>query len=526
MLVDAREIESGTVLRADVCVVGAGAAGIAIARELAGAPLDVLLLESGGFEPDAATTALNEGRVAGEPLDTTMELPLHALRLRYFGGTTNHWAGWSRPLQAIDFEHRPSMPLSGWPVGLDDLVPFYRRASDVLELGPFEYGWRWWNERHGIGVPVVDDPDLTTGVIHVTTVRSGTRHRDELVRAPRVRLCLWANAVDLVLAPDGSRLAGIEVATLTGRRVRAEARAYVLATGGIEVPRLLLASSRAIRPNGVGNGHDLVGRHFMEHLNLPCGSAALARTAQELGLYTIRDFPPIKTMGFLAPSAAAQRREQLLGIEVTLGIVPPEMVHMFPDAVGRGDGIAADQVARRLTLGGRPSLVSTVRVVAEQAPNPSSRVTLLSDRDALGVPRALLDWRPTAGDRESIVRSLQLIARVLGRSRAGRLQVATGEALGTHVLPGPAYVARGALDAALPPLDFAMRTGFHHMGTARMHDSPRSGVVDAQCRLHEVPNLYVAGSAVFPTGGASGPTFTIVALALRLADLLRRTVRA
>jgi choline dehydrogenase-like flavoprotein len=533
MLIDAREIESGQVLRGDVCVIGAGAAGVALANEFAGGPLDVLLLESGGFTRDAATAALNVGRVVGVPLDPSMDVGLDAVRLRMFGGTANHYAGWSRPVEAIAFEPRPWVPDSGWPFTRDDLTPFYRRASAALGLGPLEYGWQWWRQKVGGGEAVLADSDFATQMIQVTTQHPGALYRDALVAAANVRLCLWGTVVELVLDGSGTRLAGVEVATLTGRRFRAEARAYVLATGGIEAPRLLLASSRTLRPAGVGNEHDLVGRFFMEHLNLPCGGAVFAREMEAFALYRMREVgsadpaaPPIKVQGYLAPGADVQRREGLLAMEITIGALPLAALDRIAPPTERLSGLATKDVAALASPAGGPAVASVVRVVAEQAPNPLSRVTLLDERDALGVPRVALDWRPQASDRESVVRGLLLFARALGRTALGRLQLATGELLGKKLFPGPSFVVTDPLARRVPDLDFAVDTGSHHMGTARMHPDPRHGVVDAQCRVHSVENLYVAGSAVFPTSGSAGPTFTLVALALRLADHLRHEVLA
>jgi len=530
MLTDAREIESGQVLRADVCVIGAGAAGITLARELAGGPLDVLLLESGGFERDAATSQLNEGQVIGERLDYKLD----GARLRLFGGTANHYAGWSRPLEPLAFERREWVPESGWPLTQDDLVPFYRRASAALALGPFEYDWQWWHRERRMGAAVLEDSDFATGMIQITTNHPGALYREDLVAAPNVRLCLWATVVELVLADDGARLAGVEVATLSGRRFRAEARVYVLATGGIETPRLLLASSHHVRPDGVGNEHDLVGRYFMEHLNLTCGGAAFARDWDAFALYRLQasaaadpGAAPIQVLGYLAPSRELQRRAALLAMEITISAMPLPVLDRLQKVVPpteRLSGLAIKDVAALISLPSGPAVASGVRVVAEQAPNPRSRVTLLAERDALGVPRVALDWRPQASDRESVVRGLLLLARTLGRSGFGRLQLATGEGLGKKLLPGPSFVVTDPLAEHVPGLDFTVGTGFHHMGTARMHPDPRRGVVDAHCRVHSVANLYVAGSAVFPTGGSAGPTFTLVALALRLADHLRHEV--
>ena len=139
MLIDARSLESGSVREADVCVVGAGAAGITVARELAGGPLRVALLESGGFEEDGASQELYRGRVHGRSYFT-----LDATRTRRFGGSTWCWHGLCRPLEAADFAARDWVPESGWPFGLDELRPFYRRAQEVIGLDAYDYGAERW----------------------------------------------------------------------------------------------------------------------------------------------------------------------------------------------------------------------------------------------------------------------------------------------------------------------------------------------------------------------------------------------
>jgi choline dehydrogenase-like flavoprotein len=168
--------------------------------------------------------------------------------------------------------------------------------------------------------------------------------------------------------------------------------------------------------------------------------------------------------------------------------------------------------------------VAYIRVLGEQSPNPRSRVSLGRATDPLGMPRVELDWRPTEQDRSSMRRALEVVADELGRVGAGRLQVAVG---GVSLTPGTdpsQFESYRVVPDDFDSLDFPLSVGFHHMGTARMHTDPKKGVVDDQCRVHSMSNLFIGGSAVFPTSGTSTPTFTIVALALRMADHLRREV--
>jgi choline dehydrogenase-like flavoprotein len=342
----------------------------------------------------------------------------------------------------------------------------------------------------------------------------GGVYRDDVVDSPAIQLVLHANATRLALAPDGSALQSVDVKSLDGNAFTATAAAYVVATGGLEVPRLLLASND-VRPAGIGNEHDLVGRHFMEHVNVAAGPAAVVVGNDALKPYTptahkidvdgaTRNFS-LQTVLLFAPDVL--QREELRACEITLeypfGSHDPRVEKIYP---GTRRGIELLQAG-----GTDPKTVATVRVLCEQEPNPSSRVTLVRARDALGMPRIELDWRLTRDDRLSMLGTLRLLGQEIGRRGFGRVRVDVSGY--TDADPGPD-----------DDVDYQVNTGSHHIGTARMSASPTDGVVDADCKVHSVANLYVAGSAVFPTSGANPPTFTIVALALRLADHLAGVV--
>jgi choline dehydrogenase-like flavoprotein len=525
MFVDARQIAPDTVVAADLCIIGAGAAGITIARELSGRGHDIVVVESGGLEPDAATTALNVGDITGLPLDPVNPLPLDQTRLRYFGGTTGHWSGFCRPLEPVDFERRAHVNLSGWPFGRETLDPYYERAAAVIGIGRFEFDWRWWDEHFDVGRPFLSEDVFRSAVSQISQRRQyGQVYKSDLDRAREVRVLLHANATNLALDGDAQRIDHIAVATLTGRRFVVRARAYVLATGGIEVARVLLAS-RDVRPAGVGNEHDLVGRHFMEHLNTLVGGYTLDVSKSAFSLYTPTSYPAgypgdpeteVRVFASLVPTRATIMGHELLSIEVSL--IGGGGLESFDR--DQWDGVVLDDI-KALTAVATDGEVGTsgaTRVLCEQEPNPESRVTLSTERDALDVPRAELHWQLSRLDRESIIRSIGLLGAELGKARIGRMQVGA--------VARPVFVATSLDPKDLADLDFGTGTGFHHMGTARMSADPARGVVDADCRVHSVANLYLGGSAVFPTSGSSPPTFTITALALRLADHLRDKVLA
>ncbi len=302
----------GTELECDLCIIGAGAAGITIARELAGTRLRVCLLESGGLEPDQATQELTEGESVGLPY-----YALSATRLRRFGGTTNHWAGTCHPLDEIDFETRPWVRDSGWPLTRSELEPFYRRAHEICQLGPYHYDPAAWTTARDRALDL-DARVLRTGVsLGSPPTRFGRVYRADIEHAGNVRTYLFANAVELEFAPGSERIARVRVACLTGNRLSVRARCYVLAAGGIENARLLLASDRR-RRDGPGDRYDLVGRHFMDHPAVIGGVFLPIPRRPALGLYRSARAGGAPRLGFPQPTPDLQRREGLLNLRVFL----------------------------------------------------------------------------------------------------------------------------------------------------------------------------------------------------------------
>jgi choline dehydrogenase-like flavoprotein len=501
MIQDLRQLADGEALDTDVAIVGGGAAGIALARALAGAPFRVCLIESGGLEPDEAIQKLAEADNAGLPYG-----PIEATRLRYFGGTTNHWGGWCRPLDDIDFQKREWVPLSGWPIGRADLDPYYAAASGVCEAGPFAYDdVDGWEARLGMGGFPLPGAGMGRRVIQFSPpTRFGERYRAELEAASNLLLLLHANLVEIRATDNAAEVAGLALATLDGRRHGVSAKLYVLAAGGIENARLLLLSNQ-VQTEGLGNGNDMVGRCFMEHPHVYSMANLLLRDVSAVSPLNLDEQETDGTglRGNFMPSEAFQRRERIQNATFTIGIsarfpsrddVPvaeekltAPLLDLLHAWAGRS---AADGSGVRIGIGG----------AGEQRPNPDSRVTLSGARDALGLRRGRLDWRLSPEDKASLVRNLRALGAEFAAAGLGRLHV--------DLPPGESW-----------PDD--LTGGNHHMGTTRMAADPRDGVVDANCRVHGLANLYVAGSSVFPTCGAANPTLTLVALALRLADHIR-----
>lgn len=527
MLIDFRTLGDGVALEADICVVGAGAAGISIAVSLSGTQHQVLLIESGGLEPDAKTQALYEGETVGVPWGTG----LATSRSRFFGGTTNRWPGGCCPLDALDFAPRPWIPHSGWPISREDLDPWYDRARPLLGLRdtPMDDG----------GPIDRDAPTLAFDpgkFVHRKGMRApeprfGVAHRAALKQARNVRVLLHANLVELSVNESTTLVSEARIRTLEGKEARVAARFFVLACGGIENARLLLLSDRTVF-GGLGNGHDLVGRFFMDHPSGKLGRITSPTPGRLSDPYNREVMVPgVPRPGEISLSRTIQAKECLLNARVRPQdyeieeAVPPSVraarafaarLRGGPSAgahssaawtmvAGMGDLLPA--MYRRLA--GKPVVLShriDLEGFFEQAPNPDSRVTLADTRDALGQRKVRLEWHLTELDWRTY--------RAAGTVFATEL-----ERLGLGVLELDPWVHEGANSE---PQIWGMA---HHLGTTRMSDDPRTGVVDRDCRVHGIANLHIVGGSVFPTGGWAPPTFTIVALAVRLADLLRRQMR-
>ncbi|MCC5951372.1 MAG: GMC family oxidoreductase [Acidimicrobiia bacterium] len=528
-MLDARELPFGSVLTADVCVIGGGAAGITIARALAGGPSSVLLLESGGREIDEATQALAAGEVVGEPLlaHGLRAVDLVDTRLRYLGGSTNHWAGACAPLYPADLASPPGSDVSGWPIAYDELARWYPDAAALCQVGDPRFDWRLWADEPDLGPPLVVSERLDGQLFLVRfPVPFGELYGDEVAAADGVEVCLWANVTELRTGGDGQRVTEAVVRTLDGNELTAVADRYVLAVGGIDNARLLLASTDA-NPEGLGNDGDQVGRWFNEHLRVPAGVAVLDPEVGDLALHGGRpvaraaDGAEVTVRAALELTPEVRAAEDLLGVQLQPVPAEPDDRPVFADSLTAADVAVLVDAAGGETggeIGDAP--VVLVQVTGEQLPNPESRVRLGDTVDALGMPTVVLDWRTTEVDRRSIVRALEILGEDLGAAGVGRLQAVPGGMAVDEEAPPGGLLANFVVDPAAVGDAFPLGIGFHHMGTTRMADDPAEGVVDADCRVHGVENLYVAGSSVFPTSGTAPPTLTIVALALRLADHL------
>lgn len=513
MFAHLRDYDGPPTIRSDVCIVGAGPAGMSIARTLAAGGHRVLLIESGGLEVEPETQELCRGHSDSYPW-------LDSLRLRVFGGTTQHWGSESAPFEPIDFAKRDWVPHSGWPIERAALDSYYLAAHRFLGLGEYDYDATRWRKA-GLDAIPFDERKVGNGIARYADppTRCGIAYRDEFAAARNILVLLHANAVAIETNGDASVVTGIRLRSLEGKEALARARGYVLACGGIENPRLLLASN-AIEKHGLGNSRGLVGRFFMEHRG-----GVLAMAATELPYTRFEPYingVPVGQANVIAKAAVpetVQRETRILNSRVRFGwggsrhegymafarsaklllqgIWPERFDDDLGAVLGDLDGLAAGAYHKARDL-----QFLWLGAECEPAPNPDSRITLSEDRDAVGLPRVKLDWRLGALDKRSARISCRLVGEELARLGLARTRMDSW--LLENNLSWPEPIASG-----------------HHMGTTRMGADPSQGVVDTDCRVHGMANLFVAGSSVFPTGGYSSPTLTLVTLALRLADHLK-----
>jgi choline dehydrogenase-like flavoprotein len=554
VIVDGRSCASGEVFVGDVCIVGGGPAGITLAHELIGSGLKVILVESGGRRRKSAAEALNEGaEVSGS------FAPLSLFRRRMLGGASVIWGGRCVPLDPIDFEVREHVPLSGWPVSYDEVAAYYPRASRYCEI---DHATPGDSNEPDAGRPFLDgfasEEVLTCSYEKFSAPTNFGRKYGPALRAARSVMVL-VNTTCTQLVSDGSgRIVEASCATLNDGHLRVQAGKFVLASGSVEVFRLL-ANSPSPAGHALGDGGGMLGRCLMNHIEGTVGRLVLDRPDRPISWGFERSEGGVYRRRRITIHPSAQRRRKTLNFVARLHhelvadprhhnpilsamyfakrMLLPEYrakLSIVGDSATMPKGAMFWSLHARNILMGAPALagfsagwlwkrhllyrripyvvlesrrgIYPLDINAEDSPTPDNHLYLTHARDRFGTRQVGVKWKPSASDFESIATSCRLLRNAFAASGAGVYQFDDAR-----------------LDDEVRKF---MPIGGHHIGVTRMSRSPREGVVDPQCRVHGTANLFVASASVFPTSGYASPTLTIVALSIRLADHLLQLARA
>jgi choline dehydrogenase-like flavoprotein len=507
MHVDARYLENNMLLEGEICIVGAGVAGISIALELLNSGKKVILLEAGGFGYDERMQELLRGSLTGQPY-----YPLKSTRLHYFGGTSGHWGGYCATFDPIDFKKRDWMIESGWPFEFEELAPFYKKAHDILDLGIYEYETSWWQNEY---------PEFELLPFQANTVwnkvwrfspptRLGNKYRDTIISAKNIHLFTYAKVVNIETDNEVKTVEQLHIKNYAGKNLRVKAKTYIIACNSIENARLLLCSNKQAK-NGLGNQNDLVGRYFMEHIEIKSAELWLAnpnplkfymvnsKARVELAISENKQFEHQILNGTvsLTPLSIAKRIEPL--IQTWSHEDPRESKRHSDESYQKARG---RKLKRFIESYQNNAYELMTRI--EQAPNPLSRITLNNELDELGMNRVTLNWALTSLEKRSIRKIYEIIGQQVGASGIGRIKMFD--------------FLQNENDDSWPEFTSG---GWHHMGTTRMSEDSKKGVVDKNCKMHGISNLYISGSSCYPTAGAVNPTLTLTAMALRLAQYLK-----
>lgn len=533
--------DRSNLIHADVAVVGAGPAGMALALSLARSGLEVAVLESGLDGRDLRTQALS----AASSQEPESHVSMDTATERRLGGTSWIWGGRCVDFDPADFEEKPAWEVPGWPISHAEATSEAAAAATFLGVGDSRFDEAAaWTEPGGA---------VTTRVERwCAEPRLARLHRRDILSSPKAKFHLGLTCTSVALDADGGRVAALRAKDQTGAEVEVRARHYVVAAGGIGTARLLLASND-VAAAGVGGGSGWLGRGYMGHLKGAIADLALtglseaqvgyrrddgcyvrpritlgARTLREEGLANIAfqpDNPPfadwrhrsgplsavalvLSTPGLGEALLDGPIRALLLGGEMRPQDVGRHLRNVALDLPGVA-GFIADFVPRRF---GRPRLPGAflsnpgrrylLKYAAEHTPVRESCVVLAEDRDATGLRRVSIRQRIPEQDVESVLRAHQILDAELRRGDLGRLEF------------------HGEPAALLDTIRGKAGDGYHQIGLARMSATPAHGVVDTDCRVHGIANLHLAGTAVLPTSGQANPTYLAVCLALRLARRL------
>ena len=511
MHIDARNLENNSIINGDICIVGAGAAGISMALDLAkSSSHKIILLEGGGFEYDEKMQELYDGTTSGQRY-----FPLKSTRYHAFGGTTRLWGGFCSAMDDIDFKKREWVNYSGWPITKNDINPYYNKAIDYLDLKSPDFSVDYWLSKieNAKALPLDNNIIWNKMWQFSPPTRYGIKYKDPILKSKNIILYTYANATNIKLNSSNNSAQEITVKNYANKTHKIKAKYFILASNALQNARLLLTSNKQLK-KGIGNQFDMVGRYFMEHLEMSSAELWLVNPFP-MQLYKYKSGETVARAEF-SLTEKAQKEHKILNATASLTALTraryekPNIDLWQHEDPRKNQYTTWEKIKKRLSMIKESTFDDNIDRAyelytrIEQAPNPNSRITLINEKDAFGVHKINLNWQLTSQDRISIRKLYDIIAQQMGISDVARVKLL--EFLeDKNNLEWPKHTSGG----------------WHHMGTTRMHTNPKQGVVDSNCKVHGIQNLYIAGSSCFPTSGSVNPTFTLVALSLRLSNYIK-----
>jgi choline dehydrogenase-like flavoprotein len=510
MFKDLKDYPSNSILKYDICIVGTGPAGISVAKKLLSTDLKIAILESGGLEPEPEYQELNEGINSG-PSYLSLEGP----RLRCFGGAGKLWAGHCAPFKSDEFEKKSYVPLSGWPISLDDLNIYYKQAADMLGIS-----YEKFYNKDLLGKTFIeksfnefkrDNSFFSANVLQVSNVDNrdlAEKYRNDLESSVNTDVIFHSTVTKLNFSKNNKNVESISIADLNNNSGIIKAKIFVLACGALENPRILLTSKK-FNKKEISNDNNFVGSCFMSHP----GIKEVAEINKNTSEICIKNETDNSFRIFFEINSRERIKQKILRHSLS--------VSQFNNLTDKSTYSSGRIVSEFKRLLDDFNLFSAIKKIAceikganyssnnwnlgvglEQPPRLTNNLKLHDTKDSLGIPKINMFWDDLSKiEKDTVVKSVKTMARELGLLGTGKIKFKN------ELLSGQAYKFDDSIN--------------HHIGTTRMSDSSKTGVVDKNCKVFGVSNLYIAGSSVFTTSSIVNPTYTIIALSLRLGEYLK-----
>lgn len=507
MFKDFKKIFSNKVMEYDICIIGSGPAGISVAKQLLETNKRIAILESGGLEIEDEYHDLNQGINSGPNY-----LSLDNSRLRCFGGAGKLWAGHCVPFKKDEFDKKLFIPLSGWPISLDDLKIYYKKAADMLGISYEKffdenlfgntYEEKSFNELNSNGSLITSNIKQISSSINRDF---SEKYKKEFINSKNLDVIYHATVICLNSSDNAKNIKSVTLSDLNDNKALLKAKIFVLACGALENPRILLNSNKTYK-NGIGNENGMVGSCFMSHPSIN-EVAEVKKNKQTCVSYD-------KSIDYKVNfEVSSKERYKQKILRHSINFVPSKNQINSKHQSYKSGLSDYFKILNNTNLFNRifckaifdkefSSKNWVINIGLEQPPLMSNKINLDKMKDKLGMPLINLYWAKLSKiEEDTVIKAVKNTARTLGLQSSGRIKFTD------ELLNGSAFNFDDPIN--------------HHIGTTRMSDNPKTGVVDKNCKVFGILNLYITGSSNFPTSSIANPTYTIVALSLRLGEYLK-----